>query len=283
MCNQSTTDKRMMRQTGIIILAAGTSSRMGKPKQLLPYQGSTLIRRITEEAVKGAAHPVAVVLGAYHELIAPEMHGLDLSIVVNEQWQQGMGGSVSIGIKTLLNAYPALTQVILVVADQPYVTAELFETMIHQQVISGKGIVACGYSDITGTPVLFDRKYFPALLELSGEAGAKKILQQEPADVEVVRFDAGAIDIDTVADYDQLTGINVQVRFFGRLTAITGDAVLSFHAVRDTDTLRQLIVEKYPSLKELNYIVAVDQQVINGNVLLSNEQTVAFMPPFSGG
>lgn len=194
-----------MQSTGIVILAAGNSSRMGRPKQLLPFNGSTLIRRITAEAVKVSDHAVAVVLGACQEVIAPEIKEFDILTVVNEEWQQGMGKSISVGLKALTDKHPAITRVILVVADQPYVTAELFEKMIRQQLSSGKGMIACAYDGITGTPVLFSHKYFQALLNLGGEAGARKIVQQHPADVDVVTFEAGAIDIDTLADYKNVT------------------------------------------------------------------------------
>lgn len=196
----------MKQQTGIIILAAGASSRMGKPKQLLPYQGSSLIRRVTQEAVNAPVQRVVVVLGASHALIAAEIKDFDILAVVNEAWQQGMGGSIQTGLKVLVDTHPEVTQVILVVADQPYVNTELFKTMMEQQQSSGKGMIACAYSGIAGTPVLFDRQYFPLLLNLSGEEGAKKILQQHQAAIAVVPFEAGAIDIDTGADYDQLTG-----------------------------------------------------------------------------
>ncbi|WP_343692157.1 nucleotidyltransferase family protein [Chitinophaga sp.] len=194
----------MRQQTGIIILAAGTSARMGKPKQLLRYQGCSLIRRITQAAINGQLHPVLVVLGAWHELIAPEIKDFEVSTVVNDEWQKGMGGSIKSGLKVLMDEWPEVTQVILAVADQPYVTTELFGTMILQRQLSGKGMIACTYSGVAGTPVLFDRKYFPALLNLAGEEGAKKILHQHAADVALVPFEAGAIDIDTDADYDQL-------------------------------------------------------------------------------
>lgn len=188
-----------MRKTGIIILAAGSASRMGQPKQLLRYRGSSFIRRICVEALD-VVSKVVVVLGAYHELIVPEIANLGVCVVVNEEWETGMAGSVTTGLKTMED----VEQVILAVADQPFVDASLFTSLIGQQVVSGKGIVACTYSGVMGTPVLFDQQYFPALLALRGEEGAKRLLRQYAADVDTVSFEAGAIDIDTKEDFEQL-------------------------------------------------------------------------------
>lgn len=188
-----------MKRTGIVILAAGNSSRMGQPKQLLQYQGRSFIRRITQEAISVVSE-VVVVLGAYSEMIKPELEDLNVCMVVNAAWETGMAGSVTTG----LNALAGVEQVILAVADQPFVTAALFSGMITQQVVSGKGIVACSYSGIAGTPVLFDQRYFSALLALTGEEGARRILRANTEDVATVDFEAGAMDIDTKEDFDQL-------------------------------------------------------------------------------
>jgi molybdenum cofactor cytidylyltransferase len=188
-------------RTGIIILAAGNASRMGQPKQLLQYRGRSFIRRISQEASKVVIE-VVVVLGAYSDIIAPEMADLHVHTVINKEWARGMAGSVTTGLRALGN----VEQVIIAVADQPFVTAALFSEMIAQQAASGKGIVACAYSGVTGTPVLFDQRYFPELLALTGEEGAKRILRAHAADVVTVDFAAGAIDIDTEEDFDRLPG-----------------------------------------------------------------------------
>lgn len=187
-----------MRRTGIVILAAGNASRMGRPKQLLPYLGSSFIRRITQEAIQ-VGNEVVVVLGAYSEIILPEIADLQVNTIVNAAWETGMAGSVTTGLRLL-----DVDQVILAVADQPFVTAALFSEMISQQAVSGHGIVACAYSGITGTPVLFDQRYFPDLLALKGEEGARRLLRAYAMDVATVDFAAGAIDIDTQEDFDKL-------------------------------------------------------------------------------
>ncbi|WP_343671162.1 nucleotidyltransferase family protein [Chitinophaga sp.] len=192
-----------MSQTGIIILAAGTASRMGKPKQLIQYEGNSFIRRITMEAVREPAHPVVVVLGAYSDAIVPEIQDLKIHIAINHAYHTGMAGSLTTGLNFLLEKYN-LAQVIFVVADQPFVTADLFAAMINCKTVSGKGIVACSYSGTTGTPVLFDGKYFPALRGLTREEGAKRIVHQNKDDLATVVFEAGAIDIDTAADYNRI-------------------------------------------------------------------------------
>lgn len=189
---------------GIIILAAGPSSRLGKPKQLLAYHNKSLLRHVTEEAIHSETGPVIVVVGANTTAVAAELRGADTLITVNAGWTEGMAASIRHGLAEMLKILPDLDTAILAVCDQPFVEASLFRQLLAQATATGKGIVASAYEETQGTPVLFDKKYFPTLLELQGQQGAKKLLVQHPEDVASIPFPNGQIDIDTPEDYQSL-------------------------------------------------------------------------------
>lgn len=188
---------------GVIILGAGNSSRLGQPKQLLMYKGRTLICQMAEEAIEAVGSPVVLVTGANAPQIQEKLCGFALEIVENQQWVDGMGSSISTGIKALTK-YEGLAGVIIMVCDQPFVNAGLLRQLMDQQVIAGKGIIACTYDNTAGTPVLFSNTYFEALEALQGHEGAKKILQQSTDDLALVPFPLGVLDIDTAEDYQRL-------------------------------------------------------------------------------
>lgn len=192
-----------MEKYGVIILGAGNSSRLGQPKQLLMYRGKTLICQMAEEAIAAVGSPVVLVTGANAQQILEKLCGFAIEIVENENWAEGMGSSISTGINAL-RKHEGLAGVIIMVCDQPFVNAALLQQLMDQQVIVGKGIIACTYDNTAGTPVLFSSTYFDALAALEGQEGAKRILQQSTDDLALVPFPLGALDIDTAEDYQRL-------------------------------------------------------------------------------
>ena len=193
-----------MNKTGIIILAAGSSTRLGKPKQLLSYQNKSLIEHITGEAVKTNLYPIVIVTGANAEQVLIALNKENAEIVYNEHWQEGMASSIVAGISKMLLLDNTVEAALIAVCDQPFVTAELLKELIKKKAETGKGIIACTYADTAGTPVLFDSKYFIPLQQLKGSEGAKKLLKLYEADVATVSFPKGNIDIDTIEDYKNL-------------------------------------------------------------------------------
>jgi molybdenum cofactor cytidylyltransferase len=191
-----------MGKTAIIVLAAGNSSRLGEPKQLLFYQNKTLLQHILNEAKNANLDPVICVTGYKADRIAETITDTGITIVYNKQWPEGMGTGISTGIKQLLNT--AVESVILAVSDQPHVTAELFRTMVANMDESKKGIVACSYAGTLGTPVLFKKEYFNQLILLNGQEGAKNIVKANLSDVRELEFENGRVDIDTKQDYENL-------------------------------------------------------------------------------
>ncbi len=190
--------------TGIIILAAGNSSRLGKPKQLLVYKKATLLKHILEEVSGVKDVVVIVVTGSNHELIENEIDSSEIKTAFNPNWELGMSSSINAGLNKLLHLFPEIQKCIFTVCDQPFVTTTVFENLIAEYQKTGKGIVASSYAETLGTPVLFDKKHFEALLELKGQDGAKKIIHRFLEDTASVPFEKGNIDIDTEDDYNKL-------------------------------------------------------------------------------
>ena len=193
-----------MNSTGVIVLAAGNSSRLGRPKQLLPYRGRTLLAHVIGEALAAGLQPVTVVTGAFHAEVSDSLRGLSIDIVFNPHWQMGMASGIVAGLSRLLLLQPDVGAVIIAVCDQPFISSALLLQLIETHETSGKGMVACTYADSMGTPVLFARIYFERLFALSGSAGAKTLLKQYAADLATVGFPAGEVDIDTGEDAKKL-------------------------------------------------------------------------------
>ena len=169
-----------MSRTGVIILAAGNSSRLGRPKQLLAYRGKTLLTHVVAEALAAELVPVVVVTGAYHAEVSNSLRGQSVEIIFNPAWETGIASGIVAGLSNMLLLYPEVGAVIITVCDQPFISSALLLHLVDRFETSGTGIVACTYADSVGTPVLFGRSYFERLLDLSGSDGAKKLLKQYP-------------------------------------------------------------------------------------------------------
>lgn len=188
----------------MIILAAGASTRMGSPKQLLTYKGRSLLLNMVSVAAGTGFHPVIVVTGANADSLEKEIEGRGVHIINNSGWKEGIASSIRTGILALEKNFPFADGVILMVCDQPYISSALLKELYTTQQQTGKPIVAATYSGINGTPVLFHKTLFPELLALKGDKGAGKILQQQKDLVATVSFPQGGIDIDTPENFETL-------------------------------------------------------------------------------
>jgi len=189
---------------GLIILAAGASTRMGTPKQLLDYQGSSLIRHITDSAIASVCQPIMIVLGAYAERIQPELNDLPIQVVKNHQWREGMSSSIQAGLKALLMENSNLEAIAIALCDQPFVFSHTLNRLVEAYHSTDKPIIASEYAGTLGVPVLFHSTLFPELLALKTTEGAKKLIHKHYPDVLKIPFAKGVIDIDTPKDYEQL-------------------------------------------------------------------------------
>jgi molybdenum cofactor cytidylyltransferase len=190
--------------TDIVILAAGASTRLGRPKQLLPWQGKTLLQHAVDTALAITTKPV-VVTGCNADQLVAGIDQTRVHIVFNPGWQQGIASSIRCGLQALLDRTPAPDQVIFMVCDQPFVSPDLLLELINERQKSHKSIIASSYAGTLGIPALFDKTHFAQLLDLQGDTGAKKLIGQFQDEVAAVEFPKGEIDIDTISEYEQLT------------------------------------------------------------------------------
>jgi molybdenum cofactor cytidylyltransferase len=186
-----------------IILAAGASTRMGTPKQLLLYEGQSLLRRITETAIAADCSPIVVVLGANSDRIHCEVSNLPIQSIENHEWQTGMGSSIRSGIQAVINTSPLVEAVILLLCDQPFVSVQTIHQLTSRYRSTSQPIVASAYQGIVGVPALFQATLFSELAGLTQAEGAKTVIQRYINSVVTVEFPQGAIDIDTPKDYQQ--------------------------------------------------------------------------------
>jgi molybdenum cofactor cytidylyltransferase len=186
---------------GIIILAAGASTRMGSPKQLLQFAGKSLIRHSVQIALASKCFPVVVVLGANKELIKLELEDLPVFVAENPEWEQGMASSIRCGLEMLTSVFPGAKATIVMLCDQPFVNTLFINNLVDTFEKEPDHIVASYYGNDFGVPAAFPKKFFNELLSLQGNAGAKKLIQQHKAEVVPVVFPEGLVDIDTPEDY----------------------------------------------------------------------------------
>lgn len=196
---------------GIIILAAGASSRMGTPKQLLLHHGRSFLSYIVEAAIASMCHPIVVVLGANAEQIKSEV-SFRVQVVENTRWTEGMSSSIAVGMQALVNQN--IEGVVITLCDQPFVSAQIIDQLIAAYRFTGKSIVASEYAGTLGVPAFFSHAFFPELMTLGATEGAKHLIRRHSDQVFSVPFPEGAIDIDTPTDYQQFqimtkTGLNV--------------------------------------------------------------------------
>jgi molybdenum cofactor cytidylyltransferase len=187
-----------------VLLAAGGSERMGSPKQLLPFEGTSLVRRAALAALGSTCDGVVAVVGAHAEAVERELAGLALDVVRNPDWPEGIGASIRCGVEAALAREPALDALLLLLADQPGVSAALLDRLLAERRERGRELVACAYAETLGTPALFARPHLPALRALAGDRGAKAILLEHADRVGRVPFPEGAVDVDTPPDYEEL-------------------------------------------------------------------------------
>jgi molybdenum cofactor cytidylyltransferase len=188
----------------IIILAAGTSSRLGSPKQLLSYKGKNLLRHTVDEALETGCESVFVVLGANSELLRKELKDKPVSVIENKGWEEGMASSIRCGLEAITNTILRPDSIIFMVCDQPHVSSSLLLNLVNKRNETGMPIVASSYDNMIGTPALFHKSFFPALMELKGDKGARKLIIDSPEKVATVSFPEGITDIDTAEDYELL-------------------------------------------------------------------------------
>tara|TARA_R110001632_G_scaffold19898_8_gene59851 strand:- start:5030 stop:5620 length:591 start_codon:yes stop_codon:yes gene_type:complete len=192
-----------MSKTAILILAAGESKRMGEPKQLLPYNNSTLLLHTIEQANALKYSDVFVVIGAHFTDIFKSIRGQKVTILKNNNWEDGMGSSLSKGIE-LIKKKDKYDKVLVTLSDLPLVTSEHYEELIALSDSSGKRIVLTSYDEVSGVPAIFDKSLFNELTILSDDEGAKPIVKKYKKEVIKMNSTTPYFDIDTKEAYQKL-------------------------------------------------------------------------------
>jgi molybdenum cofactor cytidylyltransferase len=186
--------------TGLVLLAAGGSSRLGRPKQLVEYQGRPLLRHAAETALASACVPVVVVLGAEAAACRQALAGLAVQIVENSDWRLGLSTSIRVGIDALEKSPYKISAAVLSVCDQPLLNREILDALCDWHRRGGAQIAAAEYAGHLGVPALFATGYFSRLKSLTGDEGARQLLREHPMAVARVPFPGGERDVDTPAD-----------------------------------------------------------------------------------
>ncbi len=189
---------------GVMILAAGEATRMGKAKMLLPFKKTTILAHLIEEITLVEPNIIQLVTGYYHDLIQAQISTDKVDIIQNPHYKLGMSSSIQVGLTAMIKACPDLDFLVIVVSDQPYLNQSILLRLLTKQQQTAKGIIASSYNGIKGTPVLLSSAYFSHLYNLTGDKGARVILQQFPDDIATIEFENGALDIDTPEDYELL-------------------------------------------------------------------------------
>jgi molybdenum cofactor cytidylyltransferase len=199
--------RAVFRPTAGIVLAAGGSSRLKSPKQLLEWGGEPLVRRTARAALDGGLAPVVVVVGAEVDRVSSALDGLDVSIAFCPDWADGQSASLKRGLAEALRLSPDLGSTLFLLSDQPFVESELIRALrlLHAETLAPA--VAPSVGTRRANPVLFDRRLFGALSRLSGDAGGRQVLAG--LDIAMLPWVDERIleDIDTPEDYERLKGL----------------------------------------------------------------------------
>ena len=185
---------------GAIVLAAGGSSRLGTPKQLVTFRGESLVRRAAKAALESVCDRVVVVVGNRAQQVREEIGDLPVSVVENENWQSGISSSIRAGLEQLSSR----DGVVITLCDQPFMTAAVLNDLISTHRKTGRAIVASTYGTTRGVPAFFAPELFIELASLTKDEGARRIIASHPEKIATVEFPQGAIDIDTPQDRAQL-------------------------------------------------------------------------------
>jgi CTP:molybdopterin cytidylyltransferase MocA len=188
-------------RAGAIILAAGASTRMGTAKQLLPVNGKPLLAHTVEAVLATELWPAIVVVGAHADAVRSVVAPYPALIVENEAWAEGMASSVRAGVGALQQFSRALDGALLALCDQPHFSSETVTRLLAAQRTSGRSIAAARYLGRNAAPAFFLREHFAQLTTLTGEAGARELLNSDPDRTATVDLPELALDLDTPADY----------------------------------------------------------------------------------
>ena len=184
----------MTQHIEVLILAAGAASRYGSPKQLINHHGKSLLQHCIDKANEVCPGRVSVVLGANRELIEPLIS--EAKVIRNNHWQQGLGASIAIGVE---NIDPQSDGLLILLADQIALTIDDLNLLLDA--FDGSNTVSSYYAGRRGVPAIFPRSLYAELRALSGDSGAKAVLQRSDIGLLEIDLPLAVMDIDTPEDW----------------------------------------------------------------------------------
>jgi molybdenum cofactor cytidylyltransferase len=193
-----------MNQLAIVLLAAGGSSRMGFPKQLIPFEGKKLVQIVAERLLACRCFPTVVILGGNSREVLPLLQGYTLDILENLDWQSGMSTSIRCAVTFVKAQYPEVTHLMFALVDQPSVQAEEYSSLVEAAKTAPNKVIAAFYAGQWGAPMIFPSIYWNDLLQLTGDRGAAGIVRKmNPLDVVSIEMPNAGYDWDSPADLPQ--------------------------------------------------------------------------------
>lgn len=190
----------MTNDYSIILLAAGSSSRLGQSKQLIEVNGVPLLLKSALAALDAKYSHVVVVLGAQADLHKKTIAHLPVEIITHTEWKKGMGSSLKAGLQHVIKSRPHTNAVVVMVCDQPLLTSVHLATLRDKYEKTSGLLVASRYGKTTGVPALFDRTFFSELLQIKDSEGARVVIERNARLVATIDWAEGQFDIDTPED-----------------------------------------------------------------------------------
>ena len=188
-----------------IVLAAGASTRYGQCKQLVEINGSSLVRLAVDKlSALFPIHMITVVVGANSEAVAQAVSDIPVNVVVNEYWQQGLASSLKAGLNSV---DPGCRATMIILCDQVLVTGDHLRRLLEQWLANPSEIMASAYAGTVGTPAIIPAEFYPDVLALEGDAGAKSILKNNADRVRTLPIPEAEFDLDVPADLEKLRNL----------------------------------------------------------------------------
>ena len=184
----------------VIVLAAGGSSRLGRPKQLIAWRGSTLLAHAARTALATRLGPVIVMLGAHVEECRRALQDIPVDIVPHPQWTDGIGRTIAAAVAHVALIHPGVDAALITTCDQPRVTSDDLVEIAAARRTAGRRMAAAAYSGVVGVPAAFAHSMFDELRLLQGDRGAGSIHRHWKAEVVKVACERAARDVDTEED-----------------------------------------------------------------------------------
>lgn len=191
---------RTLPKIAAIILAAGSSERMGSIKQILPWKQTTLLGNCIEQALASEVDEVFVVLGSNYKLISEEIENYNITILNNKNWSQGMGSSISFAMDFMAKKNMNFDGVLVLLIDQPLIDVNYLNVLINKFV--NKYIIASKYKNRIGVPAIFSSKYFNELRQLNGDIGARDLILKHINGVKKIDAFDKIQDMDSIESYE---------------------------------------------------------------------------------